>query len=139
MEGPVDTPQFYSLFPLRCSEEGLFKAELIFPIDFPNKPPTMRFISQMWHPNSSSVGLPSYVVFANGCVCISILHPPGTDDLDIQVEFAFGSYWQEREDEQWRPIISVEAILLSVQNMLTDPNENSPANLDAAVLSIGLA
>lgn len=52
---------------------------------------------------------------------------------------SLGSYWQEREDEQWRPIISVEAILLSVQNMLTDPNENSPANLDAAVLSIGLA
>ena len=40
---------------------------------------------------------------------------------------------QEREDEKWRPIISVEAILLSVQNMLSDPNENSPANIDAAV------
>ncbi|CBK20474.2 uncharacterized protein [Blastocystis hominis] len=113
MEGPVDTPY----------EEGLFKAELIFPIDFPNRPPTMRFISPMWHPNSSTNGLCPNVVFANGCVCISILHPPGTDDLDVQ----------EPEDEKWRPIISVEAILLSVQNMLTDPNENSPANLDAAV------
>lgn len=40
---------------------------------------------------------------------------------------------KEREDEKWRPIISVEAILLSVQNMLSDPNENSPANIDAAV------
>ena len=40
---------------------------------------------------------------------------------------------KEREDEKWRPIISVEAILLSVQNMLTDPNENSPANIEAAV------
>ena len=43
-------------------------------------------------------------------------------------------YLQEREDEKWRPIISVEAILLSVQNMLSDPNEYSPANIDAAVI-----
>lgn len=27
----------------------------------------------------------------------------------------------------------MEAVLLSVQNMLSDPNENSPANIDAAV------
>lgn len=44
------------------------------------------------------------------------------------------SHFQEREDEKWRPIISVEAILLSVQNMLADPNESSPANIDAAVV-----
>lgn len=74
---------------MKNSEEGLFKAELIFPIDFPNKPPTMRFISPMWHPNSINVRIDSYVVFANGCVCISILHPPGTDDLDIQVDCIF--------------------------------------------------
>ena len=29
--------------------------------------------------------------------------------------------------------MSVDATLLSVQNMLSDPNENSPANIDAAV------
>ena len=28
--------------------------------------------------------------------------------------------------------MSVEAILISVQNMLSEPNENSPANIDAA-------
>ncbi|KAK8800333.1 hypothetical protein WA171_004966 [Blastocystis sp. BT1] len=103
MEGPMDTPY----------EGGIFKAELIFPFDFPSRPPTMRFISPMWHPN----------IFSNGCVCISILHPAGRDEMNLQ----------EREDEKWRPIISVEAILLSVQSMLTDPNENSPANIDAAV------
>ncbi|KAM7456827.1 hypothetical protein BLSTO_02420 [Blastocystis sp. subtype 1] len=102
MEGPADTPY----------EGGIFKAELVFPCDFPNKPPTMRFISPMWHPN----------IFMNGCVCISILHPAGFDATNVQ----------EREDEKWRPIISVEAILLSIQNMLSDPNENSPANIDAA-------
>ena len=40
---------------------------------------------------------------------------------------------QESREERWRPILSVEAILISVQNMLSEPNENSPANIDAAV------
>lgn len=39
--GPPDT-----LF-----EEGLFKATLEFPRDFPNNPPTMTFVSEIWHPN----------------------------------------------------------------------------------------
>merc|ERR1712071_749389 len=52
--GPAETPY----------EGGYFKARLDFPQDFPIKPPKMRFISKMWHPN----------VHANGSVCISILH-----------------------------------------------------------------
>ncbi len=33
------------------SEGGFFKAEMKFPDDFPNSPPEMRFLSEMWHPN----------------------------------------------------------------------------------------
>ena len=40
---------------------------------------------------------------------------------------------QESVDERWRPILGVEQILLSVVSMLSDPNDESPANLDAAV------
>ena len=40
---------------------------------------------------------------------------------------------QETPEERWRPILSVEAILISVQNMLSEPNDSSPANIDAAV------
>lgn len=94
----------------------------------------MRFISHMWHPNSIRYLCQQPVVFPNGCVCISILHPPGIDDTGMKVALFIPIYAKEREDEKWRPIISVEAILLSVQNMLTDPNENSPANLEAAVV-----
>jgi ubiquitin-conjugating enzyme E2 G1 len=95
-------------------EGGFFKARLVFPPDFPNMPPTMTFISEMWHPN----------VYQDGKVCISILHPPGED--------AFNS--QESADERWRPILGVEQILISVISMLSDPNDESPANLDAAVM-----
>ncbi|KAF4663332.1 hypothetical protein FOL47_005805 [Perkinsus chesapeaki] len=102
-EGPPD-----SLY-----EGGLFTAILQFPEDFPNNPPDMRFETPMWHPN----------VYPDGRVCISILHPPGTDQFN-ELESA---------DERWRPILSVESILVSVISMLASPNLDSPANVDAAV------
>lgn len=66
-------------------KEVIFKAELIFPFDFPSRPPTMRFISPMWHPNSLFGFIDLIVVFSNGCVCISILHPAGRDEMNLQV------------------------------------------------------
>ena len=95
-------------------EGGFFKARLVFPKDFPNMPPTMTFTSEMWHPN----------VYEDGRVCISILHPPGEDEFNQQ----------ESAEERWRPILGVEQILISVISMLSDPNDESPANLDAAVM-----
>lgn len=95
-------------------EGGFFKARLTFPKDFPNMPPTMTFMSEMWHPN----------VYPDGKVCISILHPPGEDEFNQQ----------ESAEERWRPILGVEQILVSVISMLSDPNDESPANLDAAVM-----
>ena len=41
---------------------------------------------------------------------------------------------QETANERWRPIIGVEAIIVSVMSMLSEPNDNSPANIDAAVM-----
>jgi len=35
--------------------------------------------------------------------------------------------------EKWRPILGVEAILVSVLSMLSDPNFESPANVDASI------
>lgn len=61
-------------------------------------------------------------VHAEGEVCISILHPPGED-----------KYGYEKASERWLPIHTVETIMISVISMLSDPNDESPANLDAAV------
>ena len=68
----------------------------------------------MWHPN----------IHEDGKVCISILHPPGED------RFNEG----ESADERWRPILGVEAILISVISMLSNPNGDSPANIDAGIM-----
>ena len=61
-------------------------------------------------------------VYEDGKVCISILHAPGNDAMS-----------GETAEERWRPILGVEAILLSVISMMNDPNISSPANIDASV------
>jgi len=69
----------------------------------------MKFTSKLWHPN----------VYADGNVCISILHY-GEDPTGY-----------EQRCERWSPILSVSKILISVVSMLAAPNNESPANLDA--------
>lgn len=55
-------------------------------------------------------------------MCISILHSPGNDPFNQQ----------EKAEERWRPVLGVEQILISVVSMLSEPNIDSPANIDAA-------
>eukprot|EP01092_Planopodium_desertum_P009734 TRINITY_DN422_c0_g2_i5.p1 TRINITY_DN422_c0_g2~~TRINITY_DN422_c0_g2_i5.p1 ORF type:complete len:238 (-),score=19.74 TRINITY_DN422_c0_g2_i5:169-882(-) len=85
---------------------------MTFPKDYPMSPPTLIFTSEFWHPN----------VYPDGKVCISILHPPGEDEMS-----------GESAGERWMPSQNVSSILLSVISMLSDPNFSSPANVDASV------
>jgi len=90
---------------------GIFKALMNFPEDYPNSPPKMKIVSDFWHPN----------IYPDGKVCISILHTP--DPMNPE----------EKEEETWRPILTVESVLVSVCSMFADPNFSSPANVDASV------
>jgi ubiquitin-conjugating enzyme E2 G1 len=92
-------------------EGGTFPALLDFPQEFPDLPPKMRFLCPMYHPNIRDTGE----------VCISILHPPGEDVFEY-----------EDRAERWLPIHTVESILISVISMLSDPNCESPENVEAA-------
>jgi ubiquitin-conjugating enzyme E2 G2 len=93
-------------------EGGIFTARLTFPRDYPLNPPQMRFTGRIFHPN----------IYADGRVCISILHPPGDDPNQY-----------ESSSERWSPVQSVEKILLSVVSMLAEPNDESGANIEACV------
>lgn len=92
---------------------GYFKAQVKFPIDYPYSPPTVRFVTKIWHPN----------VYENGDLCISILHPPIDDPQS-----------GEMPCERWNPTQNVRTILLSVISLLNEPNTSSPANVDASVM-----
>lgn len=81
-------------------ENGAFKIKMEFPIEYPSKPPNIKFISKIFHPN----------VYNDGRICLDIL------------------------DKNWSPVYDVCSILISLRSLLTDPNENSPANVEAAQL-----
>lgn len=89
------------------------QALMKFPHDYPYSPPSIRFITKVWHPN----------VYENGDLCISILHPPVDDPQSGELPC-----------ERWNPTQNVRTILLSVISLLNEPNTFSPANVDASVM-----
>ena len=99
-------------------------------------PPKLIFEPKsLWHPNGRSLLINFFnsffflfnfffqVYWESGEVCISILHPPGED-----------AWGYESASERWLPVHTVESILVSVISMLSSPNDESPANIDAAVI-----
>ena len=61
--GPHDTP----------FEDGTFKLTIEFTEEYPNKPPTVRFVSRMFHPN----------VYADGGICLDILQNRWSPTYDV--------------------------------------------------------
>ncbi|KAJ2764619.1 Ubiquitin-conjugating enzyme E2 2 [Coemansia nantahalensis] len=61
--GPADTP----------FEDGTFKLSLTFDESYPNKPPLVKFISRMFHPN----------VYTNGELCLDILQNRWSPTYDV--------------------------------------------------------
>lgn len=61
--GPQETP----------FEDGTFKLSLEFTEEYPNKPPTVKFISKMFHPN----------VYADGSICLDILQNRWSPTYDV--------------------------------------------------------
>ena len=100
--GPADT----------IFEGGIFRCQIEFPKEYPNKPPSFKFVDKLYHPN----------IYPDGKVCISILHE-GEDQ-----------YGYEHISERWNPSHSANSILMSILSMLTAPNFESPANVDASKL-----
>lgn len=88
--GPPNTPY----------ENGTFSLILTFDESYPNHPPEISFISQMFHPN----------IYTNGDLCLDIIK------------------------NRWSPSYDVLSILLSIQSLLNDPNNESPANHEASRL-----
>ncbi|CAJ0563206.1 unnamed protein product, partial [Mesorhabditis spiculigera] len=99
--------------PQTLYQGGYFKATIRFPQNYPYSPPTVKFLSKVWHPN----------VYENGDLCISILHAPVDDPQSGELAC-----------ERWNPTQSVRTILLSVISLLNEPNTSSPANVDASVM-----
>ncbi|EGF97820.1 uncharacterized protein MELLADRAFT_114055 [Melampsora larici-populina 98AG31] len=78
---------------------GLYKLQMIFPEDYPSKPPKCKFTPTIFHPN----------IYPSGTVCLSILN----------------------EEKSWKPAITLKQIVLGIQDLLNDPNNSDPAQIEA--------
>uniref|UniRef100_A0A183CQ93 UBIQUITIN_CONJUGAT_2 domain-containing protein n=1 Tax=Globodera pallida TaxID=36090 RepID=A0A183CQ93_GLOPA len=114
LQGIVDGNWRVVIFgpPNTLYEGGTFVAQLDFPRSYPQRPPKMRFLSHIFHPNIYADG---------GEVCVSILD----DAEDGRPSEAF---------LRWQPVHTVESIVISVQSLLAEPNFRSPANYRASAM-----
>lgn len=91
---------------------GMFEFKIFFPHDYPNNPPIFTFTDKLFHPN----------IYSDGKVCISILHAGGD---------ATG---YEDDGLRWSSTQTLYCIITSIHYVLHNPNDESPANIDAAKL-----
>jgi len=63
INGPADTPY----------ENGVFSLLMIFPTDYPFKPPKVSFVTKIYHPNINS----------NGGICLDILKDSWSPALTV--------------------------------------------------------
>lgn len=108
--GPADTP----------FEDGTFRLVMQFEEQYPNKPPIVKFISKMFHPN----------VYATGELCLDILQNRWSPTYDVAaVLTSIQSYvirnMQSKENRR--------RVLTEIR-LLNDPNTGSPANVEASNL-----
>ncbi|XP_052124141.1 ubiquitin-conjugating enzyme E2 D4-like [Frankliniella occidentalis] len=77
-------------------ESGVFKLDVNLPDRYPYEPPHVRFKTPVYHPNIDD----------NGRICLELL--------------------KQQPSGCWRPVVTIEAVLLSIQSLLGAPNPDDP-------------
>lgn len=86
LDGPPDSPY----------EGGRFSVDVKIPEKYPFEPPTLRFLTKIYHPN----------IDENGRICLSAIQlPPGGT---------------------WKPCLNICSVLTSLRAILADPKPDDP-------------
>jgi ubiquitin-protein ligase len=86
---------------------------------YPNKPPSVKFISDMFHPN----------VYGTGELCLDILQNRWSPTYDVAAVLTSIQRYVLR---RWS--LRQETKTLTRPSLLNDPNTSSPANVEASNL-----
>ena len=96
LEGPPNTPY----------ENGYFLFKMLFPDDFPSKPPKVIIISKIFHPNISEKGEVSFNILQDNIL-----------------------------EERWSPPLwSFDKTIYPIQSLLDEPNPDNFLNEKAGIL-----
>lgn len=106
-KGPPDTPY----------EGGTFVIDIKIPSEYPFRPPVMRFVTKIYHPNVSSQTVCDLV----DCQRIGMLTHQGAICLDTL-------------KDAWSPVLTIKSALISLQSLLSTPEPSDPQ--DAVVASL---
>jgi ubiquitin-conjugating enzyme E2 T len=81
---------------------GEFRLQVTIPEDYPNAPPTVKFLTKIYHPNIDS----------SGRICLDSLkpHPHGT----------------------WKPSLNLAIVLTHIRLLMTEPNKDDPLDTQIA-------
>ena len=108
-------------------EGGVFEISIDISDGYPYKPPKMKFITKIWHPNISS---------QTGAIGLDILKTlvpsPYTENPLISLQEP-----QDAEVESnWSPALTIETTLLSLQSLLHCPEPTKPQDEEVAKMYI---
>lgn len=90
--GPDDSPY----------AKGIFKLEILIPDNYPFSPPSMKFVTKVYHPNIDD----------SGRICLDLIKMPPKGN--------------------WRPTIGLEGLLIALRMLLETPNPDDPLMADIA-------
>ena len=126
-------------------EDGFYGVTLVFPADYPRKPPHVRFTPPIFHPNvyadgevgpSAALCTKFYYVFSGTCSnmwrfsnCRRFLIVLRLSPTHVQVCLTLVNA------HKWAIGTTVSEILLGLQTFLAEPNYDDPANSQAGSMA----
>lgn len=102
---------------------GTFHFTIVFPDNFPFKPPTVTFLTKIYHPGFNE----------EGHICVPLLR----DDWKPATSMGTGTAYRGAPPSRASPDVnSIKIVLSTIQNKLENPSPDDPFDADVAAVRI---
>lgn len=103
---------------------GTFELSITVPPSYPTKPPSIRFVSRIWHPNVA------WKVRGGSSGSRCLLSPRNAESRFL-AWMQTGEICLDVLSSQWSPAWNLSSACTAVIALLDDPEPDSPLNVDA--------